>query len=286
METFDRRIPTPNIERNRVLSDNYTCEIIAPSLNTIINLADLGLKSISWEARDEIKAWTPPTRNEEICIIKHKGFDFDLRWSKNAPDLMSMLIDQHTAYYNGLVLTKGNSGLNSLPNIDYGFRTNYQSMGANLRTDVKDRGNQRLSNNEARQAFFFGKTIDQKIPAVVSAFNQSNKKIPTNYVTPRYDLRIAITYPNYKKETEVYTFKNVAFYKPTQKTEENSAEIEESCKAFASWVEKSGQISVNPSIQNLVHDLLLIQMEKLPEESTINYHHRKIINPDLTNLNK
>jgi hypothetical protein len=259
-ELFDRRSDNNVIERSRVLSDNYNAFIINPNKpSQEINLSDLGLKRISWESRDDTRTWIPCTRAEEICIVIHKGFDLELTWAKNAPDLMTLFTDQHIAYHNGLV-KQGRS-----VNVDY------LNIGNNKRTPSKDRG--KVDNSPA-----------------VSNFYKVDNRIPTYYITPKFDLRIEIQHYSATSNNslmEKYTFKNVSFYKPSQSTEENSAEIVESIKAHASYVERPNvdrPVLYNGFIKTMIMEMLEEQLQKQPSESVINQRDRKIINSDLTDI--
>lgn len=244
------------IERQRIISDNMIVYLIgyADNKETKIDLSNYSLKSVSWTSRDELKVWKPCTRREEIAILKMKGFDIELNWAKNSPDLMSIYMDQHRFYYGG-----------DSPSIDahtignYGRLATSNKLGYNARTPYEDR------------------KPNTKKSSVVSVYQ--NTKRFTDYLTPRFDLLVEILHPYLKNNIEGYLFKNVVLYGASQKTEENGSEIDETIKAFASWAEKRGNIQVSSKPANLVHDLLRNMTETNVEQPQEPFRDRKIINP-------
>lgn len=204
-----------SIERRRLLSDNYNAYLIPKRANgsriddLALNLGELGLKEVSWEARDEVNIFKPITRREEICIVECNGFDFDLKFGKNSSDLMYLWLGQHALYHG-------------------------QKFGLDVEKKTFRRESEAVKLGEQLKTPNF-RQENIKISDVVSVWHDL---IRHENLVPTYDLKINIQHFNTLIET--YYFKEFSFYKPKQNVSENSSEIEESVKGFASWVELGG----------------------------------------------
>lgn len=240
------------IEKARILSDNYKAYIIHG--NNRIDLSDFGLKSIKWEADDELIIRKPCTMKEKLPILRRGGFNFDFSWDKNSPDLMMFLLDQNIAYLDGYVVNA---------DIIEGRDTNYNKIGQNLRTDLKYRS--KVANSDVNSAFTF-----------------SDTRTPTTYLTIKFDLLINIQH--FSTRDESYMFKNGVLYAPSQSTEENSSNISESMKGYFPIVEMNSTISHNTDILYLVQNALYEMMALDIKEEKLLVKDRVIINPDNKNL--
>lgn len=268
--TFDNRYDVRNeIERARVLSDNYNAYIIQikdNKENIVLNLGDYGLKEVKWEARDELIVKKPCTRREEIAHVHIKGFDLDFHFAKNSSDIMKMLLDQHIAYYGGMNLNR--SALEDTKN-----RVN--KLMIQERTAQKELGDITLSKVGA----------DKKITSSpATSFSIAENDLSPTYVVPYFDVRINIQH--HSKSVESYQFKQVSFYKPSQSTSENGSEIIESIRAFAVTVELVGQHVSSPNAEKIIHEQLSIMLATKVDTNKLQYHDRKIINQDNLNLYK
>lgn len=252
------------VEKTRILSDNYNAYIIAYDgikRTHEFNLSDYGLKDVSWEARDEIKIFKPCTRREEIAHVFIKGFDIELRWAKNSSDLMKIFFDQHIAYYGGI------------------------NLNQDVLTDQNDRSNKLLIQKRTLQDQRGDITTKNNIKGTTSSvFNKTEKKNNPTYITPRFDLQINIQHYNTKVETIL--FKSVAFYRPTQRTSENGAEIDESIKCYAPTAQYLGSQAHSPQAESIIHQALSKIMQPNVREQDLAYHERKIINQDNLNIYK
>jgi hypothetical protein len=255
------------IEKTRILSDNYNAYIVSyqgAKEHISFNLSDNGLKEISWDSRDEIEVFKPCTRLEEIAIVHLKGFDIDLRWAKNSSDLMKIFLDQHVAYYGGMNLKK--SALSDTKN-----RLN--KLFIQHRTPIEERGDITKQNKIVAGSHSY-----------FSKHGSDNKNyMPSDYLTPKFDLIINVQHHNGRVET--IKFKSVSFYKLSQKTSENGAEIEESIKAFSPSCELvsagKNQQANSPKAEVFIHDALVRMMTPPAEnKENLSYYERKIINSD------
>lgn len=250
-----RKDTSYKIERARLLSDNYKATIIHGS--TKIDLSDYGLKTIKWEADDELLIRKPCTMKEKLPIIRRGGFNFDFSWDKNSPDLIMFMLDQNIAYLDGY-----NVGLDIIEGRD----TNYNRIGQNLRTDLKYRS--KVEKSDVNSSFTFADT-----------------RTPTTYITVKFDLLIEVQH--FSSKIESYLFKNGVIYAPSQSTEENSSTISESMRAYFPIVEINSNISYQPDVMFLVQNSLYEMMQLSMKEEDLLVRDRIIINPDnKTLLNK
>lgn len=258
---------TSSIEKTRILSDNYNAYIVSYKGDKeyiSFNMSDNGLKEISWDSRDEIEVFKPCTRLEEIAIVHLKGFDIDLRWAKNSSDLMKIFLDQHVAFYGGM------------------------NLKADAVSDTKNRPNKLFIQHRTPEVERGDITVQNKIRAGYHGFfskhgNDNEHFMHSDYLTPKFDLIINVQHHNGRVET--IKFKSVSFYKLTQKTSENGAEIEESIKAFSPSCElvPSGknQQANSPKAEVFIHDALVRMMTPPKENSdNLSYYERKIVNSD------
>ena len=246
-ETFNNQV-----ERSRVLSDNYKAYIIYGKEYKKIDLSDYGLKSISWDSRDELIVRRSCVQREELAVVRRLGFDFDLRFAKNAPDLMLFFLDQTKAYLNGITITP-------IPYIDERI-TDYVGINKNLRTELKYRS--KVANS-----------------GINSVFQKTEGKIDTTYLSATFDLKIEILhYDGGSKET--YLFKNGVFYKPSQSTSENSSFIDEGVKAFFPTVETVGNLAYNPETKSIIPNLLFEMLNLGVDEREKPDKDRVIVNPN------
>lgn len=247
------------IERNRILSDNYVVWLkgrISKGDNYLtpytveINLSDYGLKGFKWESRDEIETRNVCTRLEEIATVRHKGYDIELSWQKNAPDLMRIMLDQHAMQYGNLY--------NETANVS----TSYQR-----RTDLSKIGSPSEKKN----------IISTSQPLVIN----NNERI--YYVQPKFSLLVEIQHVSTKKE--IYEFIDVLLYKPSQSVSDNSSEIEESIKAFSPIINNLSIIDpYKNDIYFLAQNMLNRYMTQNPPSEGLGQLDRKIIHSDLRNL--
>lgn len=269
-ELFNRTQLLPKLDRNRVLSDNFKVYLYPISSfefdikgfpdnfkNKGIDLTQFSLTEFSWEARDEITIWKPAGNILEECRIERLGFNIEIRWAKNAPDLMQFLIDQHTKYYGESHINNKVFDAKASPNFDAEriYRSNVD--------------NQKDVNQPTVSPSNIG----------VSSFNQPNANFKNKnnslYLTPRFDLVVEITL--YDGTVESYRFRSVRFFKPTQKTSQNSSEIEESCMAHSSLVMKNSVVKT--SFQDMVGIMLNYMLQTKPAENSKPFLDRYIINP-------
>lgn len=253
------------IEKTRLLSDNYNAHIV--SYNGAVeyisfNLSDYGLKEISWDSRDEIEVFKPCTRMEEIAIVHLKGFDIDLKWSKNSSDLMKIFLDQHRAYFGGMNISKKETVLTDAKN-------RISKLHIQHRTPEKKRGD--ITQKNKIIADYYGHFADYN----------SQTYISPDYLTPKFDLKINVQHHNGKVETIL--FKSVSFYKLSQRTSENGSEIDESIKAYSPSCElkmsKDGGQANSPKAEVFMHDALQ-KMLNPQADANLSYYERKIINSD------
>lgn len=245
------------IERNRILSDNYVVWLegeisqdnnYSKPFTFKINLSDYGLKSFKWESRDEIETRNVCTRLEEIATVKHKGYDIELAWQKNAPDLMKIALDQHDMQYGK---TKP---------IDSNLSTSTQ-----MRTELSKVG----SPSEKKNIISTSKSI------------LDNSRI--FYNQPKFKILVEIQHINTQKEK--YEFIDVSLYKPSQNVSDNSSEIEESIKVFSPILNNISDISpYNPITNSLAYKMLDRYMTQNPPSEGLGELDRKIIHSDLRNL--
>lgn len=264
---FNRQNHSSSIEKTRILSDNYNAYIVSYKGDKeyiSFNLSDNGLKEISWDSRDEIEVFKPCTRLEEVAIVHLKGFDIDLRWAKNSSDLMKIFLDQHVAFYGGMNLRK-----NALA--DTTDRLN--KLFIQYRTPSDKRGDITVKNKITSGAYGY-----------FTKHGSDNKHyMPSDYLTPKFDLIVNVQHHNGRVET--IKFKSVSFYKLSQKTSENGAEIEESIKAFSPSCELvpagKNQQANSPKAEVFIHDALVRMMTPPKEDNdNLSFYERKIVNSD------
>lgn len=264
---FNRQNHSSSIEKTRILSDNYNAYIVSykgDKEHISFNLSDNGLKEISWDSRDEIEVFKPCTRLEEVAIVHLKGFDIDLRWAKNSSDLMKIFLDQHTAFYGGMNLRK--DALSDSKN-----RLN--KLFIQHRTPSNKRGDITVKNKIISDAYGY----------FTKHGKDTKNYMPSDYLTPKFDLIINVQHHNGRVET--IKFKSVSFYKLSQKTSENGAEVEEGIKAFSPSCELvpagKNQQANSPKAEVFIHDAL-VRMMTPPKENNDNlsFYERKIVNSD------
>lgn len=247
------------VERTRLLSDNYNAHLISGygTKNEIsFNLSDYGLKSIKWDARDEVVYKKPCTRLEEIAMVYLKGFDFDLTFGKNSSDLMKIFLDQHIAYMGGMNIKQNDLSIDT--------KNSSSKLNIQKRTETK-----KLGNVESKTSI---------LSNVSTNFETTSNYTSADYLTPRFDLKINVQHYNTKVESLL--FRNCVFFKPSQSTSENSAEIDESIKMFASSVEQIGNQVNSPKAEAFIHNALSLMLQKNVNENDLHSHDRKIINSD------
>ena len=240
------------VEKTRLLSDNYNAYILYK--DRTIDLSEFGLKSIKWEANDELIIRKPCTMKETLPIVRRGGFNFDFTWEKNCPDLMSFLLDQSIAYLDGYDVVNDVVVIRDV---------NYGKMGQTLRTGLKYRS--KVTNSD-----------------VNSVFTRTTNKMPTTYITAKFDLRIDVQQFTSKKES--YIFKNGVFLSPSQSTEENSSPITESMKGYFPTVETNGSLVYDANIKSLLQNAIYDIMSRSIKEENLPDKDRVIINPDNKSL--
>lgn len=255
MTMYDRKDYgfSKKVEDTRLLSDNYNAYIIFGK--TKINLSDFGLKTIKWEAEDELIIRKPCTMKEKLPIIRRGGFHIDFSWEKNSPDLIMFLLDQNIAYLDGYAINN-----NQVKERD----TSYIGIGQNLRTGLKYRSEVKNSD-------------------VNSVFVQYQGRIPTTFLTVNFDLQINIQH--FSTNVETYYFRNGVLYSPSQSTEENSSPITEGVRGYFPTVEIiRNKLTTQPEVMSLIQNALANMMNLGYKEQDLPDRSRVVINPDNKNL--
>lgn len=246
-----------DIERDRILSDNYIVEIVYYLNNqpNYLDLSQYGLKSFKWEARDETKIFKPCTRKEEIALVRLLGYDLEFTFDKNSADIMVLLMQQNAIYYGANIIKRNQNN-------------NYEYKPTNILLEKRAKADTRT--NPAK-----------KTNVLSTAESNFYSKETPNYITPKFDLRITVQHQSTSKPTfdkEILTFKDVKLFKPYQKTDEGSSTIEEGFKGFASIAIASGDVPNIPNMLNFVQFMINEQVQFNVDERTLPQRDRKINN--------
>lgn len=244
------------IEKTRYLSDNYNCYLIAHLCNKDIeiDLSEYSLKSVKWDSRSEIEIWKPCTSKVEESRVIEKGFDFDLSWAKNSSDMMNLLLDQYNNYHT----IYSHKDTSQIKNVEMQFRTD----------SIKVKGG---------------------LSSVNHAFQKpdNSNDLEVSYITPTFTFKEVIT-DNITGQQEIVYFRKFKMYKPSRSTSQNSSDIEESLKGFASIIErpKANMFLINENVRDLSWDLLYEQFQVKTSEQYLASNDRMILNPDNKDLYK
>jgi hypothetical protein len=244
------------IEKQRYLSDNYNCYLIAHLIgkDIEIDLSEYSLQSVKWDSRSELETWKPCTSKIEHSRVIQKGFDFDLSWSKNSSDMMNLLLDQYNNYH-------------TIYSYDDLSRVKFAEM--QTRTD----------NNKVKGGLSSVNHVFQKV--------DTSNDLEVSYITPTFTFKEVIT-DDVTGQQEINLFRKFTMYKPSRSTSQNSSNIEESLKGFSAIVErpKSNMFLINENVRDLSWDLLYEQFVLRTSEQYYSSNDRIIINPDNKDLYK
>jgi len=244
------------IEKTRYLSDNYNCYLIAHLINKDIeiDLSEYSLKSVKWDSRSELETWKPCTSKIEHSRVIQKGFDFDLSWAKNSSDMMNLLLDQYNNYHT--IYSHSNSS-----------QTKFTSTQMRTESNQVKGGLSSVNHNFQKPA--------------------NSNDLEVAYITPTFTFKQVIT-DDTTGQQEITYFRNFKMYKPSLSTSQNSSDIEESLKGFASSIDKpkNNIFLINENVRDLSWDLLYEQFVLKTTEQYLSTNDRMILNPDNTDLYK